>query len=182
MMSTPKLLDVGCGNAQTAIDAGWPDQYDYHGIDVDPQQVERAREHGLTIDHANADHGLDYDDNTFDRVVCKAVLEHVETPLFVAEECRRVTNPGGTFTVIVPSDRSYDIWGDYTHKRAFRRDALHDLLTDAGWHVTSIQPRMGWDSPGAAAKSLARMLVPWTPYGYPRAWHATATNPRGGTA
>lgn len=170
---TGSLLDVGCGDGSFAIEQGWPDQYDYSGIDIDPDCVAHAREQGLDVSQGDVE-GLAYPDNSQDIVIAKAVLEHVDDPLTAARECRRVLKPGGTFRVIVPSDRSYDVWGDYTHKRAFRKDALRDLLDDAGFVVRLIEPRMGWHSPGATAKSIGRILAPWTPYGYPRAWDARA--------
>lgn len=167
------VLDVGCGDGLAAIKRGLH-EHEYVGIDVDPDKVERARERGLEVSHGDVCAGLSFDDNTFDRVIAKAVLEHVADPLEAARECRRVLKPDGWFTVIVPSDRSYDVWGDYTHKRAFRRDSLQDVLTHAGFRVDDIHARMGWSSVGMAMKSLARMAAPWTPYGYPRAWQAEA--------
>lgn len=170
-----RLLDVGCGDGSTAIDRGWPQQFDYLGLDVDEEKLTAARTQGLNVQNHNADTGLDFPDGEFDRVVCKAVLEHVEQPLRVTKECRRVLEPGGRLLVIVPSDRSYDVWGDYTHLRAFRKDALRDLLEDAGFDTLDIQPYHPLDSVGMAVKSATRILAPWTPYGYPRAWKATAT-------
>lgn len=180
MMSGKRLLDVGCGDGSYAIDQGWPVKHDYTGVDVDPDRVARAQQRGLDVTQGDIVEGLDYPEDSQDIVVAKAVLEHVEEPLTAARECRRVLKPDGTFRVIVPSDRSFDVWGDYTHLRAFRRDALRDLLEDAGFEVEMIEPRMGWTSLGMVAKSVARILAPWTPYGFPRAWDATAT-PRGDT-
>jgi len=175
---TGRLLDVGCGDGSTAIDRGWPSKYDYTGVDIDADRLASARTRGLDVRNHDVTQGLDYETGAFDRVVCKAILEHVEDPLALAQECRRVLKPGGLLTVVVPSDRSYDVWGDYTHRRAFRRDAIQDLLTDADFHRIQISPRTGWDSPGAFLKSIVRIAAPWTPYGFPRAWHATARKPR----
>lgn len=171
-----RLLDIGCGDGSTAIDEMWPDDYEYRGIDVDPNKVDAARRRNLTVDNHDIMDGIDEADCSIDVVVAKAVLEHVEDPLFAVQECHRVLRPSGEFWAIVPSDRSYDIWGDYTHKRAFRRDALVDLLTDGGFDpdLIRIQPRMGWESFGAAVKSILRIASPITPYGYPRAWSAVA--------
>lgn len=169
----PRLLDAGCGDATYAIQQGWPDDYTYVGIDADQERVETAERRGVT---ARIDDICDLNEpaNHYDYVVAKAVLEHVDDPLHAVTECRRVLRPYGTFLAIVPSDRSYDLWGDYTHQRGFRRDSLHNLLVDAGFpdRDINISARMGWQSIGMAAKSIIRVCAPWTPYGYPRAWTA----------
>ncbi len=175
---TRRLLDVGCGDGTTAIDRGWHNHYDYVGLDIDDDALTAAQTRGLDARKHDATSGLDFPDGEFDRVVCKAILEHVPDPLDVARECKRVLKPGGELLAIVPSDRSYDVWGDYTHLRAFREDAFRDLLKDAGFEDIRISPRMGWDSPGVVVRSLVRMAAPWTPYGYPRAWEATVRAPR----
>lgn len=169
----PKLLDVGCGDGSYAEAENWRRHYDYHGIDTDPEKVTATRDRGLSARVADA-HDMPFSDGEFAHAVAKAVLEHVEDPLAVVEECHRVLQPGGRLQVIVPSDRSFDVWGDYTHRRAFREDAIHDLLHDGGFTVDYIGPRMEWASVGMAIRSLGRMLAPWTPYGYPRAWEARA--------
>lgn len=175
MNGAPTFLDAGCGNGSYAVSQSWHDEYDYTGVDVDPGEVVEAQSRGLNAQEGDV-HDLDFADDEFDRIVAKAVLEHVEDPLRATQELRRVLTPGGSLTVIVPSDRSYDVWGDYTHLRAFRRDALIYLLVDAGFDRASIgvSGRMGWASPGMALKSVARIIAPWTPYGYPRAWVAEA--------
>lgn len=175
-----RLLDVGCGDGTHAVAQNWPQHYEYRGIDIDQGCVQAARERGLEVSQQDVTEGIDVADDFFDRVIAKAVLEHVDEPLAAARECRRVCKPTGRFEVIVPSDRSFDVWGDYSHRRAFRRDALQNLLGDAGFEVLDIHGRMEWASLGMAIKSVARMAAPWTPYGYPRAWHATA-RPQEGT-
>lgn len=174
MSTEQRLLDVGCGDGSTAREHGWADAYDYVGVDIDGECVDQARQRGLAVERADVMDGLDYSDGEFDRVIAKAVLEHVEDPLFVARECARVCKAGGEVYVVVPSDRSYDLWGDYTHRRGFRRDALRDLLSDAGFVSITIRRRTDWRPLGAGLKNLYRALAPWTPYGLPRAWEAYA--------
>lgn len=171
-----RLLDVGCGDGGYAVSRKWHQSYDYRGVDVDPDKIAVAKGRGLTVERADVE-SLPYPDASFDRVVAKAVFEHVADPQTAVQECHRVLRPGGQLWAVVPSDRSYDLWGDYTHKRAFRRDALADLLEDGGFDRPriTISGRMGWDSIGMAVKSVTRILSPWTPYGYPRAYAATVT-------
>lgn len=50
---------------------------------------------------------LPFPDNTFDVVVCKWVLEHLEHPEADFAECRRVLKPGGAFVALTPNAWSF---------------------------------------------------------------------------
>lgn len=175
---TTRFLDVGCGTGDVAISMGWNREYDeYVGLDIDRDAVADAQAKGLDARRYDVTEGLPFPANHFDRIVAKAVLEHLPDPTAVLRECYRVLKPGGTLRVVVPSDRSYDVWGDHTHKRAYRRDALGRQLEAGGFSDYEISPRMGWSSVGQTLRSVYRIAAPWTPYGYPRAWDAEATKP-----
>ncbi|MCK4409353.1 MAG: methyltransferase domain-containing protein, partial [Candidatus Eisenbacteria sp.] len=58
---------------------------------------------------------LQFGDESFDVVVCNAVLEHVEAPLQAIGELNRVLRPGGRIWVEVPFNQPYhaapsDFW------------------------------------------------------------------------
>lgn len=59
---------------------------------------------GFTIDKGDAN-AMPYADNSFDCVICNAVLEHVPRPLNVVDEIKRVTKPGGLIVIGVPGYR-----------------------------------------------------------------------------
>ena len=85
-----RLLDVGCGGA-------WIGDHfdDYTGIDVSPEAVEAARSRGRQVLLVDGDEPLPFDEESFDGVVLKDVLEHVANPVTLVREVRRVLRPGG---------------------------------------------------------------------------------------
>lgn len=50
---------------------------------------------------------IPYDDNSFDFIFSDNVMEHVQDPVTVFEEIRRVLKPGGTFIAKTPNQRHY---------------------------------------------------------------------------
>lgn len=97
-----RLLDVGAGPGSITLDlAAVVTPGEAVGIDIDPQQVERARalaiERGLSnvrFEVADA-YALPFSDASFDAVFAHAVLIHLRDPLAALREVRRVLRPGG---------------------------------------------------------------------------------------
>jgi SAM-dependent methyltransferase len=87
---TARLLDVGCGGAWLAEHFA-----DYAGVDASPDAVEAARARGLDVQLASADEPLSFPDASFDAVVLKDLLEHVDNPVRTVGEALRVLRPGG---------------------------------------------------------------------------------------
>lgn len=100
-----KVLDVGCGDCSLAL---WienirPD-LEFYGVDI-------AR-HGqlpghVTFSELDLDHdSFPYEENTFDLVYSRHVLEHLHNPIAMFGEMCRVAKEGGIVFVEAPSDRS----------------------------------------------------------------------------
>lgn len=91
------LLDIGSSS-------GIVDEYlaDYFkslvGIDIDEPAIKRAKEHSqksnLVFQLGDAMH-LQFEDNTFDIVICSQVYEHTACPESMLDEIFRVLVPGG---------------------------------------------------------------------------------------
>jgi 2-polyprenyl-3-methyl-5-hydroxy-6-metoxy-1,4-benzoquinol methylase len=83
-----RLLDVGCGGA-------WIGDHfdDYTGIDVSPEAVELARARGRQVLLVDGDEPLPFDEESFDGVVLKDVLEHVTNPVTLVREVRACCGP-----------------------------------------------------------------------------------------
>ncbi|MGI9289073.1 MAG: methyltransferase domain-containing protein [Pseudomonadales bacterium] len=107
------VLDLGCGEGRHVISAY--EEADVHSFGVDlsfadlqttqekfqpfAQPDSDARSFGLS--QANALH-LPFADNTFDKVICSEVLEHIPDYRAVLTEIERVLKPGGHFVASVP--------------------------------------------------------------------------------
>ena len=103
-----RILAVGCGTgveirALTPLTAR---ETTIIGVDHSPVLIEAARQHAahdglaeqVTFEVGDA-HALTYGDGTFDIVLMHTLISHVDDPLRVLREARRVVRPGGTIAV-----------------------------------------------------------------------------------
>ncbi|PMD21494.1 S-adenosyl-L-methionine-dependent methyltransferase [Hyaloscypha hepaticicola] len=111
-----KILDVGCGPGTITIDlAGYVPLGHITGLervgDVLTQARALAKEKGVTnIDFVEGDaNALDYPDGTFDVVMCHQVLQHVQDPVGILKEMKRVAKVGG-IVAVRESDYGSFVW------------------------------------------------------------------------
>lgn len=139
--NTGRLLDLGCGTGDIARYK--PPEMEMYGVDIDSGAIGLAAKHMpalcLNVEHE----ALPYPDATFDGVLARDILEHVNTPASVVREVHRVLRPGGVLVVSVIMARPTRVWADYTHVRGFTRKAAGLLLEDQGFAVTSVWPMGG---------------------------------------
>ena len=108
------LLDCGCGPGTITLgmaEAIAPGAA--VGIDVESSEIEQAaalanrRGIGNARFQVASVYELPFDSNSFDRVFCNALMEHLAQPDAALEEIRRVLKPGGLIGVCSPD------WGGY---------------------------------------------------------------------
>jgi SAM-dependent methyltransferase len=169
---TRPVLDVGCGNGafvRSCRAAG----IEAVGVEPSRSAIAVALGDGATVLRA-AGEELPFANATFDVVRLKEVFEHVERPLDLATELRRVLRPNGVLVAYVPTQWSQlypavvNFWDDYTHVRPFSRIGLTRLLEDAGFAAVAVEgytpPLEPWQRPLCAALSR----------GFPFLWRALA--------
>jgi SAM-dependent methyltransferase len=141
-----RMLDVGCGSAWLAAHFD-----DYTGIDGASDAVAAAAERGRHVLLGTVEQPLPFDDASFDGVIVKDLLEHVEDPVFVVREALRVLRPGGRVFASSPDAQRW-VWDDYTHRRPFTRKAFRLLFADQGFTVE----RAGYESVMPGTSIVAR--------------------------
>jgi SAM-dependent methyltransferase len=114
-----------------------------------------------------------FENNSFDCIICNAVLEHVPAIDKVMGELSRVLKPGGFFVASVPYLQPYHL--NPTDFRRYTRDGLielgeiHGLKTKDVLPVHTIAQTLGW-----IAWEYAKERGGFRPYViYPIVWLAT---------
>ena len=121
--STKKTLDVGSRRGRHS--ASFPNVV---SVDIDP---------AADPDIVGDAHALPFPDNSFEVVICREVLEHVENPIRAVDELYRTLKPGGKLLIYVPFLFYYHAhegyYGDYwrftydTLKMFSKRFSKHEI-------------------------------------------------------
>ena len=137
-----RVLDLGAGRG-SFVAAAQRRGVRAVALDLEPAAAAIWRRAGVPglIGDGNA---TPFADGCFDAVRMKEIIEHLEAPLALVREARRLLRPGGIVIAHVPSPYSQlypagNFWDDYTHVRPFSRAGLQRLFADAGLDVTRIE-------------------------------------------
>jgi SAM-dependent methyltransferase len=145
------LLDVGCGSGHY-LDLmralGWSRVV---GVDIGSRAIRTATGSGLEAYEGEL-RSVQFPDATFDAVSMSHVLEHVDDPVALLQEVRRVTKPGGRIAIVVPNldslasrllQRHWIGIDPPRHLVNFSRLGLHTALVKAGLSIETIESRPG---------------------------------------
>ena len=164
-----KILDLGCGFGRHAFEAARRGAY-VVALDAGEDEVNgvlntfAAMVEAGELPQATTKVGvvqgdalnLPFPDNTFDRVICSDVLEHIPNDQGAMAELTRVLRPGGTMAITIPrwgpelinwalSDEYHMTPGG--HVRIYRRRVAQGRLEKTGLKVTGHHYAHGLHSP-----------------------------------
>jgi ubiquinone/menaquinone biosynthesis C-methylase UbiE len=136
------MLDIGCGWEARLLRSLEP--YVARGVGID-RKAPPLNSDKLTIIRAELGAKLPFDDESFDVVSMLAVLEHLEDPLGMLKEIKRVLRPVGALVITVPSHAAKPVLEFLAfrmkvvsaaeiadHKRYFGKADLKAISAEAG--------------------------------------------------
>jgi ubiquinone/menaquinone biosynthesis C-methylase UbiE len=152
LTSGERVLDLGCGEGRHVISVYLEQDVEAVGVDLSVQDLLTTRDKfeefategkpggsfGLSSANALA---LPFADNTFDKVICSEVLEHIPDYQAALREIDRVLKPGGLFCASVPRHWPERICWAFSeayhmvpggHLRIFNSDELRDQIEELG--------------------------------------------------
>ncbi|MCP4466419.1 MAG: class I SAM-dependent methyltransferase [Halieaceae bacterium] len=151
------VLDLGCGEGRHVISAYVEANVHSIGVDLSMDDLRTTRERFQSFCEPNNEAKafglssasalcLPFADDTFDKVICSEVLEHIPEYHGALREIERVLKPGGLFCASVPrrwpekicwalSEEYYNTPGG--HVRIFRGDMLRREIENLGFKYYS---------------------------------------------
>jgi SAM-dependent methyltransferase len=122
-----KLLDLGCGRGEFLNGFA---KVGFEAIGLDSSKLSDHPFPEPIVIHDIEGQRLPFDDNSFDVVFHKSVIEHIHnTDVFLAENLR-ILKPGGLMVCMAPDWRSQwsHFYDDYTHVKPFTLKGLRYAL------------------------------------------------------
>ncbi len=116
-----KVLDVGCGRNKIK---------DSIGIDLDKNSLADIT-HDLNV------YPYPFEDNSFDEIYAKHIIEHVENPRKFIKELFRILKQGGTVFIETPHFSSRVAYSEPDHKRFFSYFMFSNLINGIDAEVIS---------------------------------------------
>jgi SAM-dependent methyltransferase len=134
-----KILDLGCGRGEFLrgfIRCGLIG----YGVDQSLSAKSICPEAEIIQSDLEVE-PLPYEDNSFDVVFSKSVLEHFYYPEKLVQQIRRILNPGGLVITMVPDWQSVykTFYEDYTHRTPFTYTSIRDIFIISGFDNVQVE-------------------------------------------
>jgi SAM-dependent methyltransferase len=97
-----RTLDVGMGTGEY-LEMFPPGSA---GVDISEENIRAAKEKGLEVYAADINQPLPFADSFFETIFCSHVIEHVDSPLNLLRESRRLLVPQGYLILAVPLEKT----------------------------------------------------------------------------
>jgi SAM-dependent methyltransferase len=135
--AAPRVMDLGCGTGDSVdLFRKLDPRTRWTGVDLErsPEVDERTRDDADFVTFDGVD--LPFEDDRFDLVYCKQVLEHVRHPDALIREVARVLAPGGWFAGSTSQLEAFHSRSTFNHTP----HGLTLMVEDAGLEVIELRP------------------------------------------
>lgn len=123
-----RLLEIGCGRGEF-LESFKNFGLECTGTDISDYSVSLLS--SLKVKKIDiSKEKLPYENNTFDVVFHKSLIEHLYSPENLMRETHRVLKPGGLVIILTPEwvSQMKVFYEDYTHNKPYDKNSLKDLL------------------------------------------------------
>ena len=96
------ICDIGCGNGNLLYNLR---NHINEGMGMD-KNIQKKKRGNITLQPLKIIKKLPFNKNTFDHVILLAVIEHLDQPEEVINECYRILKPNGSIIVTTPAPKS----------------------------------------------------------------------------
>jgi 2-polyprenyl-3-methyl-5-hydroxy-6-metoxy-1,4-benzoquinol methylase len=170
--TTPRLLDVGCGNGdflKVAGKVGWTtfgNDPDPSALDVPTEQSSEIRQGGINV--------WDQYSNYFDAITMNHVVEHLHDPIADLSRCYDILKPGGVFYIETPNFDAYGrtLYGPNwrglevpRHLVIFTWHSLPEALRRAGFEIVSQIERGNFEKQAQRSAKCEAGIYDYQPVG-----------------
>jgi 2-polyprenyl-3-methyl-5-hydroxy-6-metoxy-1,4-benzoquinol methylase len=172
-----KIMDVGAGNGLLLRKLRQEYGIFPTANDLSEDNIAFLKKEGIEcVDEDMANEGSNFQDDTFDHIICTEVIEHVFDCSFLLEEMYRILKKGGklyltthnSFNIAmrlkylqgrIPA-RPLDVSGSNKgeHIRIFNRKTLEKICREAGFYEVQNKSRLGFKNFSVRAEVLTGLF------------------------
>jgi len=156
------VLDLGCNNGQHSLKIARKCRK-VVGVDYDRMQLQIARESSrdkgiknVKFIFHNLEKKLSIKNNSFDKILCLDVLEHIVNRKLLLKEIKRILKPEGIAFIAIPNTKTswkklqkkvgLNYYSDPDHKIEYSLESAKKTLNMAGFEILSLKPVV-YDTP-----------------------------------
>ncbi len=161
-----KLLEPGLGRGEFLLEFKKRGMECY-GVDISSFAGSNLKDINIQTGVDFDKDKLPYEDNFFDIIYSKSLMEHISNPENFLNEAYRILKPGGKIICMIPDwEANYKIYfDDHTHKTPFTIESLQNILKICDFNNIDVakfrQLPITWKYP--LINLISKLVAPFVP-------------------